>query len=86
MASFVEYAQKYPDADFAGLSINASGKATEVPIEDFMRQSDLPPSIIPKLIEAQSQGVTMIRPVSELKDAVSCDLVTKPVQEEKSCK
>lgn len=77
MATSVEYAQKYPSSDFAGLSINASGSASEVPIDDFLREGDLPKTVIPKLLDAKSQGISIIRPVSQLKDAVSIDLVTE---------
>jgi hypothetical protein len=73
----IEYSKKFPDSDFVGLSINASGNANEVPIEQFLRETDVPKSVLPKLHEAQTQGIMMIRVVSQLKDAVSCDLVTE---------
>lgn len=73
----IEYSKKFPNSDFVGLSINASGNANEVPIEQFLRETDVPKSVLPKLQEAQAQGIMMIRVVSQLKDAVSCDLVTE---------
>lgn len=73
----IEYSKKFPSSDFVGLSINASGNANEVPIEQFLRETDVPKSVLPKLQEAQAQGIMMIRVVSQLKDAVSCDLVTE---------
>lgn len=76
LTNALEYAQKYPTGEFVGLSINAQGEATEAPIQDFMRTEDIPDSVMPKIEQAISEGIDEIRPVSVLKDAVSCDLVT----------
>lgn len=73
----VGYAAKFPDSEFVGLSINASGQALEVPLVDFMKEAELPASVLPKLQAAQAEGIPMIRVVNSLKDAVSCDLVTE---------
>lgn len=73
----VEYSQKYPNQDFMGLSINANGDATEVPIDQFIQQNVLSDSVKAKLAEAQAMGITIIRPVARLTSAESVDLVTE---------
>ena len=78
VASAIRFARKYPDRELVGLSINASGDALPVPIEDFMKNSALPESAKPKLIKAKEMGVTQVRVVSGIKDAISVDLVTEP--------
>lgn len=77
LTNALEYAHKYPNGDFVGLSINAAGEATSAPIQDYLRSSDVPDSVRPKLDEALAQGIDEIRPVGILKDATSCDLVTE---------
>lgn len=76
LSNAIEYAQTYQNADFVGLSINASGDANEVPLQSFLQQNEIPNSVLPKLQEAQAQGIDTVRVVSALKDALSCDLVT----------
>lgn len=78
VASAIRYAEKYPDRELVGLSINASGDAAPVAIEDFMKNSALPESAKPKLIKAKEMGVTQVRVVSGIRDAISVDLVTEP--------
>jgi len=78
VASAIRFSKKYPDRELVGLSINASGDASPVPIEDFMQNSALPESAKPKLIKAKEMGVTQVRVVSGIKDAISVDLVTEP--------
>jgi hypothetical protein len=73
----VEYAQKYPDKDLVGLSINASGPAEPMPLEDLMSNVDIPKYALPKLAEAKDKGVTNVRVVNQLTEAMSCDLVTR---------
>ena len=73
----LNYSTKYPDKDFIGLSINASGDAEPMDITDFMKQSDVPSSAKPKLMKAIEQGVTQIRVVNAIQDATSTDLVTE---------
>lgn len=77
LAHCVEYAAKYPDQDFMGLSINANGDASEVPIDQFIQTNILSDAVKAKLAEAQAMGVTIIRPVSRLTSAESVDLVTE---------
>jgi hypothetical protein len=72
----IEYSKKYPDKDFVGLSINASGGASEISIDDLKRMN-LPESCLPKILEAEAKGVTKIKLVSKFSDAVSIDLVTE---------
>lgn len=76
LSTSLSYAQSYPDSDFVGLSINASGEANETSLSTFLQQTPIPASVMPKLQEAQAQGIDTIRVVSALTDAISCDLVT----------
>mgnify|MGYP003618739985 CR=1 FL=1 len=71
----IEHAKKFPEKEFVGLSINASGDASPVPIEEALKSA--PEGAKPKLIEAQQSGVESVRMVSTIKSAVSCDLVTE---------
>lgn len=75
MRHAIEHAKKFPEKAFIGLSINAAGDADEVSIEDAIARA--PESAKPKLIEAKETGVTSVRIVSNIKNAVSCDLVTE---------
>lgn len=77
LTNALKYATKYQDKDFVGLSINAQGEAGQVGIQEFMKSQPIPESVQPKLQQAMDQGIEEIRPVSALKDAVSCDLVTE---------
>ena len=72
-----EYAKKFPDKEFVGLSINASGDAQETTIDDFLNEANVPDTAIPKLKKAKEEGIDTIRLVHEITDAVSCDLVTE---------
>lgn len=76
LTTSIDYAKKYPDSDFVGLSINASGDADEVPIEEFLKGTDIPTSVLPKLQKAQSMGVSSIKVVNALNEAKSVDIVT----------
>lgn len=76
MAHAVEFATKYPDKEFVGLSINASGDASEQSIDDLIK-AGVPEGARLKLEQAQQQGISSVRVVSALTDAVSCDLVTE---------
>jgi hypothetical protein len=77
LTNSLEYAKKFKETDFVGLSINASGEANAIPLEDFLKSGGVPESAKPKLMQAQAQGISEIKVVSELKEAISCDLVTK---------
>jgi hypothetical protein len=76
MRHSVEYAKKYPDKDFVGLSINASGDAEPMPISKLM-EMQLPESSMLKVKQAQAEGVESVKVVSAIREAVSCDLVTE---------
>lgn len=69
------YREKYGDKDFVGLSINASGDADESDIDDVIASA--PEACVPKLNEAKEKGVTTVRVVTQIDDAVSTDLVTE---------
>lgn len=76
MMESLQYSLKHQDMDLVGLSINASGDFSTVGIEAFLNEQPCPDACKPKLLEALSKGITMIRPVQEIDSAVSCDLVT----------
>lgn len=76
MSHAVEFHTKFPDKEFIGLSINASGDASPVSLTEFMK-TDLPESVMLKLKEAQEQSIETIKVVSSIKSAISCDLVTE---------
>lgn len=72
----VEYSKKYPDKEFIGLSINASGEADAQPIDQVIESAPEVSKL--KLIRARDEmGITEIRVVSKISEAVSCDLVTE---------
>lgn len=73
----VEYSSKYPDKDFIGLSINASGDAEAMEVEDFMKEGGIPESCKPKIMKAIEEGMTQVRVVHTIRDAISTDLVTE---------
>ena len=74
----VEFNEKFPDKEFVGLSINASGDAEEQDLEEFMKENEIPDGVLVKIQKAKEQGTKTIRIVRSLKEAVSCDLVTEP--------
>ena len=73
----VEYSTKYADKDFVGLSINASGDAEAFTVEEFMSEGNIPESCKPKIMKAIEEGLTQIRVVNTIRDAISTDLVTE---------
>lgn len=75
MLRAVENAKKFPDRDFIGLSINASGPSEERPIDDVI--SLAPQGARQKLLDAQAEGIETVKLVSQINRAVSCDLVTE---------
>lgn len=78
MRHAVEFAEKYPDKNFVGLSINASGDANEMPIEGLLESGKVPAAAVEKLKKAQADGVESVRIVTAITSAVSADLVTEP--------
>lgn len=78
MSHAVGYGEKYPDKEFVGLSINASGAASAMPATEFLKNYQVPESAKPKINEAIARGLETIRVVGRLEDAISCDLVTSP--------
>jgi hypothetical protein len=73
----LEYSKNYNNGEFIGLSINASGEAKNVPIVEFISDFEIPDNALPKLQLAASEGINELRVVSQLNEAVSCDLVTE---------
>lgn len=73
----LEYSKKYTDQDFIGFSINAQGESEELPIDEFIKATDLPESAVPKVQKALQEGVDLIRRVDSFVSATSCDLVTE---------
>lgn len=77
LTNSLEYSKKFKEADLVGLSINASGAASPVSIDEFMNNQKLSENVLKKLMDAKTQGITEINVVDELKEAQSVDLVTK---------
>ena len=75
MVRAVENAEKFPDKDFIGLSINASGDAEKTDIAQVLK--DAPEGAKQKLLDAQSNGTDLVKVVRVINSAVSCDLVTE---------
>jgi hypothetical protein len=75
MQRAIENAKKFPDKNFVGLSINATGDAEDTPIEEVL--SWAPEDAKPKLLEAQQNGIDSVKVVRKLTSAVSCDFVTE---------
>lgn len=74
-AHAIEYSKRYPDKDFVGLSINASGDAEEISMHDLLKIA--PIATHEKIMKAMEQGVEMARITRKITDAVSCDMVTQ---------
>lgn len=70
-----DYAKKYPDKSFIGLSINAMGDAIDTPTEKIIESTSEP--IRQKLLQALEMGIESVRVCSKITDAISCDLVTE---------
>jgi len=77
MRHSVEYSKKYPDKDFIGLSINARGDSTIVPMSEWTKEAKIPASSMEKLRQAQEKGIDQIRLVTAIREAISCDMVTE---------
>lgn len=77
MRHSVEYSKKYPDKDFVGLSINASGDAESKSLASLVEAKIIPEAALPKIKQALDEGVETVKVVSAIKDAVSCDMVTE---------
>lgn len=75
MIHALKFKQKFPDKEFIGLSINASGQAEEVPIEEAMQM--VKGRALDKLYRAKEMGITKVNYVTQIEDAISCDLVTE---------
>ena len=75
MRQAVEFQKKFPDKEFVGLSINASGDANVRAIDEVI--SIAPEGAKLKLNEAKQKGIENVRFVTAITDAVSCDLVTE---------
>jgi len=71
----VDYAKKFPDKEFVGLSINANGDAKEADINEVLRSA--PDGAKEKLSKALEAGTSSVKVVSKIDEAVSCDLVTE---------
>lgn len=77
MLESLEFSKTHPDQDLVGLSINAGGQFDTMPIDQFMRTAQIPSGCMAKLQEAVAKGIQLIRPVSQMTAAKSCDLVTE---------
>lgn len=74
----IGYSSTHPDKEFVGLSINAAGDAESVQADRFVKEAKIPDGALPKLKQAMQDGLTQVRVVSAIRDAVSTDLVTEP--------
>jgi hypothetical protein len=77
LTNSLEYATKFKEKDLVGLSINASGSADPMNIDEFIQSNELSESVLAKLNEAKQKGISEIKVVGQLTDAQSVDLVTK---------
>jgi len=77
MLAAVAFQKGHPEQDLVGLSINASGDANEMSVEEFKSQYQVPASAIGKLDAAAGIGIETIRVCTAIVEAVSCDLVTE---------
>lgn len=77
LTNSVDYSTKFKERDLVGLSINASGPAESINLQEFLSQEKFAEPILIKLIEAQGQGISEINLVNELTEVISVDLVTK---------
>lgn len=75
-ASAIEFQKKFPDKDLVGLSINANGSAEQITVQDLISRG-IPDSCRPKLMAAVEKGMSAVKIVLLITDAVSCDLVTE---------
>lgn len=78
MSHAVDYSGKYPQSDFIGLSINANGDAKPMDMDDFLKSVQVPAGAMQKIQMARDEGISQVRVVDRITDAVSCDLVTSP--------
>lgn len=77
LTNSIDYSTKFKESDLVGLSINASGSANPMGIDDFIQSQPLSATILSKLNEAKGMGITDINVVNELTEAQSVDLVTR---------
>jgi hypothetical protein len=75
MQHAIEYSKRYKNQDFIGLSINASGDAVAMPLDEIQ---NVPPGAKPKIVEAMQKGLKQVRYVKAITEAHSVDLVTSP--------
>jgi hypothetical protein len=77
MRHALEYSKTFPDKDFIGLSINASGQAMPMPAEQFLKEMSVPDSARLKIQQAVQDGLSEIKLVNAIEDATSVDMVTE---------
>lgn len=75
MVRAVENAEKFPDKDFVGISINAAGDADKTPIDDMIKAA--PQGARDKLVQAKNEGIETVKVVKTITAAVSADMVTE---------
>jgi len=73
----VDYSKKYANKQFIGLSINASGEAEPMDVQDFLEKVEIADSAKKKVEDAILEGLNEIKVVRDIQDAVSVDLVTE---------
>lgn len=75
MLRAVENAEKFPDKDFVGISINAAGDADKTPIDEVIQMA--PEGAKAKLEDAKANGIDSVKVVRKINSAVSADMVTE---------
>lgn len=73
----LSFSEKHTDKDFIGLSINAGGSAVPMPADKFLASAPIPDSCRPKVEQAVADGLSVIKVVEAIEEAISCDLVTQ---------
>lgn len=75
MNEAISYGESNKDRSLIGISINASGDATDTPIDEVIQMA--PDGAKAKLYEAKEKGIETVRVVTSITDAESADLVTE---------
>lgn len=78
LVTAIDYSKKFPEKNFVGLSINANGESIPMLIDALGGGFKVPESCRSKLEAAKQMGISEIKYVDKITDAVSCDIVTEP--------
>lgn len=70
-----DYKKRYPDKDFAGISINGDGEGSQMEYNEFLKEMKPKPSSMEKLKQIEGSNINAI---TKLTNAFSADVVTAP--------